>query len=64
MRLHEILKENKEAKSTSSLLEHKMNELTEENSILSSQVMMLALLSLMFYINIHFKIKGFVHLCR
>ncbi|XP_029699800.1 nuclear mitotic apparatus protein 1 isoform X4 [Takifugu rubripes] len=38
MRLHEILKENKEAKSTSSLLEHKMDELTEENSILSSQV--------------------------
>lgn len=64
MRLHEILKENKEAKSTSSLLEHKMDELTEENSILSSQVMMLALLSLMFYINIHFKIEGFVHLCR
>lgn len=44
-RLHEILKENKEAKSTSSLLEHKMDELTEENGILSSQVMMLALLS-------------------
>lgn len=38
MRLNEILKENKEFRSTSSLLEHKVDELTEENGLLSSQV--------------------------
>lgn len=53
MRLHEILKENKEVRSTSSLMEHKMDELTEENGILTSQVMMLALRSLTLHI-IHF----------
>lgn len=39
MRLNEILKENKEFSSTSSLMEHKMNDLTEENGVLSLQVM-------------------------
>lgn len=64
MRLHEILKENKEVRSTSSLMEHKMDELTEENGILTSQVMMLALRTLTFHINIHFKRAVFIHLCR
>lgn len=39
IRLNEILKENKEFRSTSSLLEHKVDELTEENGVLSSQVL-------------------------
>lgn len=38
MRLNEILKENKDFKSNTSLMEHKVDELTEENGILSSQV--------------------------
>lgn len=43
MRLNEILKENKEFSITSSLMEHKLNELTEENGVLSLQVMIQAL---------------------
>lgn len=43
MRLNEILKENKEFSKTSSLMERKMNELTEENGALSSQVVIQAL---------------------
>lgn len=38
IRLNEMLKENKDFKSTSSLMERKVDELTEENGILSSQV--------------------------
>ncbi len=38
MRLDEILKENKDFKGTSSLMERKVDELTEENGVLSSQV--------------------------
>lgn len=38
MRLNEILKENKEFSRTSSLMERKMNELTEENGVLCLQV--------------------------
>ncbi|XP_074535426.1 uncharacterized protein LOC141797696 isoform X2 [Halichoeres trimaculatus] len=38
MRLNEILKENKDFRSNSSLMEHKVDELTEENGVLSSQM--------------------------
>lgn len=38
MRLNEMLKENKDFKSNSSLMEHKVDELTEENGVLSSKV--------------------------
>lgn len=38
MRLDEMLKQNKDFKSTSSLMERKVDELTEENGVLSSQV--------------------------
>lgn len=62
MRLHEILKENKEAKSTTSLLEHKMDKLTEENSILSSQVMMLAFFSSCFTLTFTLKLKA-LYIC-
>lgn len=34
-----MLKQNKDFKSTSSLMERKVDELTEENGVLSSQVM-------------------------
>lgn len=39
MRLNEMLKQNKDFKSTSSLMERKVDELTEENGVLSFQVM-------------------------
>lgn len=39
IRLNEILKENKDFKSTSSLMERKVDELTEQNGLLSSQVL-------------------------
>lgn len=42
MRLNETLKDNKEFSSTSSLMEHKVNELTKENGVLSLQVMIQA----------------------
>ncbi len=38
MRLNEILKENKDIKNTSSLMERKVDELADENGALSSQV--------------------------
>lgn len=38
MRFNEMLKENKDFKSTSSLMERKVDELSEENGLLSSQV--------------------------
>lgn len=38
MRLNEILKQNKDFKSNTSLMERKVDELTEENGVLSSQV--------------------------
>lgn len=38
MRLNEMLKDNKDFKSNSSLMERKVDELTEENGVLSSQV--------------------------
>lgn len=38
MRLNEILNENKDLKGTSSLMERKVDDLTEENGVLSSQV--------------------------
>ncbi|KAI3354367.1 hypothetical protein L3Q82_018890 [Scortum barcoo] len=38
MRLDEMLKQNKDFKSTSSLMERKVDELTEENGVLSSQM--------------------------
>lgn len=59
MRLHEILKENKETKSASSLLEHKIDEISEENSILTSQVMMHALLS-RFMLTFTSKVKSYI----
>lgn len=62
MRLNEILKENKEFRSTSSLMEHKMDELTEENGILSSQVRMYVLVLLMFLTLTRTVV--FVHFCR
>lgn len=40
MRLSEILKENKELKSTSSHMERTVDELAEEKGALSSQVIM------------------------
>lgn len=39
MRLNEMSKQNKDFKSTSSLMERKVDELAEENGVLSSQVM-------------------------
>lgn len=39
MRFNEMLKQNRDLKSTSSLMERKVDELTEENGVLSSQVM-------------------------
>lgn len=39
MRFNEMLKQNKDLKSTSSLMERKVDELTDENGALSSQVM-------------------------
>lgn len=47
IRFNEMLKENKDFKSTSSLMERKVDELTEENGILSSQVMTHAASSLL-----------------
>ncbi|XP_034460610.1 nuclear mitotic apparatus protein 1 isoform X5 [Hippoglossus hippoglossus] len=38
MRLNEIFKKNKDLKSTSSLMERKVDNLTDENGVLSSQV--------------------------
>lgn len=38
MRHNEMLKQNKDFKSTSSFMERKVDELTEENGVLSSQV--------------------------
>ena len=38
MRLNEMLKQNKEFKTTSSYMERKVDELAEENGALSSQV--------------------------
>lgn len=38
MRLSEMLKENKEFRSSSSLMERKVDELLDENGALSSQV--------------------------
>ncbi|XP_060929744.1 nuclear mitotic apparatus protein 1 [Limanda limanda] len=38
MRLNEILMKNKDLKSTSSLMEHKVDSLTDENGVLSSQM--------------------------
>lgn len=38
MRFNEMLKQNKDFKSNSSLMERKVDELTEENGVLSSQV--------------------------
>lgn len=55
MRLNEILKENKELSSTSSLMEQKMNHLTEENGVLSLQVMIQALDFLSFFMKSHLK---------
>lgn len=49
MRLNEILKENKELSSTSSLMEQKMNHLTEENGVLSLQVIIQVLDFLSFF---------------
>lgn len=42
MRLNEMLKQNKDLKSTSSLTERKVDDLTEENGVLSSRVMKLS----------------------
>lgn len=42
MSFNEMLKQNKDLKTTSSLMERKVDELTEENGVLSSQVMKLA----------------------
>nr|XP_020475620.1 nuclear mitotic apparatus protein 1 isoform X2 [Monopterus albus] len=38
MRFNEVLKQNKDFKSTSSLMERKVDELTDENGVLSSQL--------------------------
>ncbi|KAM9318192.1 nuclear mitotic apparatus protein 1 isoform 2-T2 [Pholidichthys leucotaenia] len=38
MRFNEILKQNKDLKRTSLLMEHKVDELTDENGVLSSQM--------------------------
>lgn len=51
MHLNEILKKNKEINSSSLLMEHKMNELTEENGVLSLQVIIQAL-DLLFFIRL------------
>lgn len=38
MRFNDMLKQNKDLKSTSSYMERKVDELSEENGVLSSQV--------------------------
>lgn len=62
MRLNEILKENKEFRSTSSLMERKMNELAEENGALSLQVVIQPLSFLSFFIE-YFE-NWSLHFCR